>query len=168
LKEPKIIPYQKAYEIFLKQISILNSYAKRMGVRLLVENHVVVSSNLINGKNLLLLAAGSRELMDLYKSVNSDNFGFLVDLGHLKITAEILQFDPYSFIDELGTTVGAFHVSDNEGYDDSHSRFDEKAWFKNIVYKPDTIFIIESCNLESDEIKKCYTGLTNILRKKYA
>ena len=165
LKEPKLIPYQKACEIFLEHIISLNYYAKRKGVRLLVENHVVTSSNLINGKNLLLLAASSRELIDLYKSVNSDNFGFLVDLAHLKISAEILQFDPYSFIDELGATVGAFHVSDNEGYDDSHSRFDEKAWFKDLTYAPGTIFIIESCNLGIEEIKKCQTHLVTILKE---
>jgi len=168
VKKTEIMPYQEAYEIFLKKITILNEYARKKGVGLLIENHEVSPCNLTEGENALLLLPASQDLLKFYRDIDSDNLGFLVDLGHLKVTSTTLDFDPYEFVSDLSQHIRIFHLNDNNGYKDEHLKFNEYSWFKDIIYKfNDRIFVIESQGLEIEEIKECQSYLLNMLNGAY-
>ena len=51
----KIYNREKSFRLFLKRVNSLAKYAKKRGVKLLVENNVVTKKNLINKKNNPLL-----------------------------------------------------------------------------------------------------------------
>ncbi|MGA1870274.1 MAG: sugar phosphate isomerase/epimerase family protein [bacterium] len=166
ITNPSIIHYHKAYEIFLRNIKIINDYAQIKGIKLLIENHEISHYNLVNGKNSLFLLPTSEELLKFFKDVNSDNLGFLIDLGHLNVTAHSLKFEPEQFIIDLAPYITIFHLSGNDGSYDRHWKFDQDVWFKNIIPAfNDRIFVIESWKLEIEEIKECHACILDMLNK---
>lgn len=166
IKNPELFSYKKAAEIFRENIVALNKYAENKGIGLLVENHEVCQANIIDGKNLLFLMPTTRELAELYSYINSENFGFLIDVAHLKISANTLGFSKNDFIRDLGHTIRAFHISDNDGLLDTHCKFDENAWFKDIIGRNErSVFIIESRAMETDTIIGCIHSLEIMMRK---
>lgn len=106
----------------------LAAYAFSQGIRLLVENHVVSPANGPTGTRLLPMTR-AEELLNLLEAVNNPALGLLVDVGHLKVSAETLGFDPHLFLDLVAPHTVALHLSDNDGQRDSHSSFGSDAWF---------------------------------------
>ena len=162
---PGIIPYEKAYKTLVRNVIILNEYARSKGVGLLIENHEVSKDNLINGKNKLLLGSTAEELLTIYSDVDSNNFGFLIDVGHLKVTAKTFGFRTDDFVTHLGSKIKAFHISDNDGCADLHLKFDDSAWFKEIIGRFNGILVIESQNLKIEELLKCRDYLSGMSAK---
>ena len=141
--------YEKAYETFVESIKILADYSKSQNKKLLVENNVITRCNLINGKNELLLMVTADDLIRLYKDVARDNVGFLIDLGHLNVSAHTLHFDKCKFIDQIRDYIVAFHLSDNNGEEDQHLQFNESIWFMPLLRDfPFATKIIEVYNIE--------------------
>lgn len=119
----------KAHKCFIESLKYLCEYAEKNNLPLLIENNVVTTQNLVNGRNDLLLGATADELLQMLNEVNSPLLGLLVDMGHLKVTAKSLGFDRETFLTSLCKNVKAYHFSDNDGVADEHLEFDEKAWF---------------------------------------
>lgn len=150
---PRISP-EKAHKRFIESLRTLCNYAENKGIRLLVENNVVTRENLVNGQNILLLGANSEELLKILAEVNSPVLGLLVDMGHLKVTAESLGFDREQFLVRLSPHIKAFHLSDNDGAKDEHLEFNENAWFlQHLSNFPDATMILETQKTEIDKIR---------------
>ena len=128
----KLSTYGEAYQTLLESILCLNAHAKEAGVRFLIENQVIASDYRAGGSELILMVQ-SDELLRLIRDVDDNNFGLLVDLGHLKVTSETLGFDRKRFIDDVSPYIAAFHISDNDGRNDQHRPFTENAWFLPIL-----------------------------------
>lgn len=121
-------PRKEAYATFLDSVGDLVLYGKKLGVRFLVENNVVTKSNLRDGKNRYLLLADPEEIR-LCASDIGDDFGMLVDTGHLKVSAQSLGFDPVDAMAAIDHCTVAYHLSDNDGVRDSNGIFSADAWF---------------------------------------
>ncbi len=158
------IPYKMAYQNFVRNVKDLAGYARQKKIKLLVENNVVSPFNLIAGKNELLLLADALEAIQFYQDVGADNVLYLIDTGHVKVSANSLGFDAKEYLRKLCPYTGAFHLSDNNGRLDQNWSFDEQVWFRDVIREnKDKTFVIEAQGLEIDEIKKCYRNLENIL-----
>ena len=120
---------EEAYRIFLQSVHELTAHAAKNAVRLAIENNVLTRENAPQGKNSLLLMVEAEELLRLSEDVRSPYLGFLIDVGHLAVSARTLGFDPVQFLEMVGGKTLAFHLSVNDGRTDQNLPFDSTAWF---------------------------------------
>ena len=133
LEQRNLFSHDRAYQTFIESVRKLSEYATGKGVRLLLENHVLNKKNYLkfNHENPLLMVDATeikRVLSDLGGST-----GFLLDVGHLKVSGNTLGFDPTDAMIELNDLVEGYQLSDNDGITDQHENFDEKAWFADLL-----------------------------------
>jgi hypothetical protein len=60
----------------------------------------------------------------------------LIDVAHLKVSANSLKFEPSHMFDLCHERIDGYHLSDNNGLEDSNKPFDEDSWFWPYL-KPD-------------------------------
>jgi sugar phosphate isomerase/epimerase len=123
------IPKHEAKQIFVESIQMVSEYAENKNIKIAIENNVVAPFNLVDGKNELLLGVRSEELLELFEMTGKPNLFFLLDVGHLKISAHSLGFDPRLFIREVSEQVIGVHLSDNNFENDTHDPVSEAVWF---------------------------------------
>lgn len=153
-----------AHDIFVESLKWLCMIAASLGVKVLVENNVIAPFNLIDGKNRLGLCATAEDLLRTHAEVNAPNLGFLVDVGHLKVTANALNFDKQEFLDQVQDKVAAFHLSDNDGSADQNLPFSEDAWFlPRLVEFPRAVMILEAYRLQLAQIRACCAVIESAL-----
>ena len=80
-----------------------------------------------------------------------DKVGLLVDVAHLKVSANTLNFKPEQYLLKLNKYIKAYHLSDNNGLADENKISQTKVGFE--IYKDDAEF----CTLElrKSKFKKC-------------
>jgi len=120
---------EEAHEIMVESLQILAEHALKYHMSLAIENHVLAPFSLMNGKNRLLLGVTAQELLKIVAEVGGDNIGILIDVGHLKVSANTLGFSPYEFIKILSPNTIAVHLSDNNGDFDEHRVIRGDSWF---------------------------------------
>ena len=91
--------------------------------------------NSLDGQNKLLLMCELWEFERLFNEIRSDNLGILLDLGHLKINSNILNFDADEFISRLRDKTFAVHLHENNGRVDQHRCTKEGNWVLDMVDK---------------------------------
>lgn len=144
--------YERTYATLFESVKCLTDYAKERGVRFLIENNGLSSLGGKTGRKILPMLE-AKELLRLTEDIHDPNFGLLVDVGHLNVSARALGFDRHQFIDILAPHVVAFHLSDNDGVSDQHLPFSDSAWFlPRLRDFPNATIVIELSNLEIDQI----------------
>ena len=136
---------QKALDCFIDRASSLAEYAESKGVKLLVENNVLSGINYASfGENPLLMVEGSetQEIMDRSHS----NLGLLVDVAHLKVSANTLSFSATDYLDRFYSSVDAYHFSDNLGLEDTNNEITISSWFWPHVRKDADYYSVEVYN----------------------
>lgn len=144
------IPKKDAEIIFIENLQNLADFAALNGVELLIENNVAASFNLINGKNELLLGVTDDEINRILNKTSRNNLGILLDVGHLKVSANSLGFCPENFIRQLANMIKAIHLSDNNGQQDSHNPIHKKSWFWKPLLNytsPEITWILETYSI---------------------
>ena len=116
------------FEAFLDNVFDLADFAREHGVKLLVENNVLNKRNLelFNGNPLLLV---DPEELAYFASMMPENVGLLMDVAHLKVSANTLGFDMAQALRDLGQYTGAYHLSDNDGQEDTNGLISDMSWF---------------------------------------
>ena len=129
----------------------------------MIENNVLSKNNQIcfEGNPFLMCDADECE-----KVINScpENVKLLIDVAHLKVSSNSLNFDKIKFLDKCNHLAGGYHLSDNDGLSDSNDKFDNKSWFWDHIDRKKDYYSIEVYNLRNNEIKE----LINIVKNKYA
>jgi sugar phosphate isomerase/epimerase len=129
---------QKALDCFVARASKLAEYAEGKGVKLLVENNVLSKANYKSfGENPLLMV-DEDETYEIMSRSHS-NLGLLIDVAHLKVSANTLGFSAIDYLKNFYGSVSAYHFSDNLGLEDSNDEITEESWFwpyinKNLDY----------------------------------
>jgi sugar phosphate isomerase/epimerase len=114
--------------LFIESITSLTHLAKRLGVELLVENHVSNLQNLeVYGENVFLLSSLD-QILSFYNEYGADN-RLLLDVGHLKVSSNTLGFSKIEAFQTLHKRIGGYHLHDNDGVSDQHNAFGASAWF---------------------------------------
>lgn len=149
-----------AYGIFRDTVGELVTYGEGRGVRLGIENNVVAPFNLRHGKNAFLLMATAEEIVRLAKDIPSPRLGFLIDSGHLNVSARTLGFDRGAFLEAVRPRLLGWHLSDNDGTADSNRPFGGDAWFLPWVARsPGEMVVIEAYRLAPHQLDGCIAAV---------
>lgn len=129
-------PYEEAFETFVVSVRDLAARARKLGIRLAVENNVLSDYNVIEGANPFLLMCRAEEFLRFHELLDDDNVGILLDLGHLKVTARWLGFSAEAFVETVADRVFMFHVHENHGLKDEHLPLAPSSWALSVVCQP--------------------------------
>jgi len=108
----KIISADKAIEISANSLGILCDYAKKLDVKIAVENSNGFTENTFN--------YSIESFNEIFRKVSSRNLGVLIDIGHLNMAAKHFGFDKKDFIKKLQSKVLELHCHENHGMKDEH------------------------------------------------
>jgi sugar phosphate isomerase/epimerase len=128
------IPREAHWEAFIGALRMLVQEAEQQGVDLLVENNVTIASNIGPDGIPPLLCTAPEETGRMLKEISSSRFGMLLDIGHLKVSALSIGFDPEAFIRTVQTKLKAIHHNDNDGLVDNNKPCGPSYWF--LPYMP--------------------------------
>ena len=145
--------HKKSLDLFVKRLNNLANYAKKNNVKLLIENNVVTKKNLSRfDKNPFL--------MSHYKDAKKimigcrNRVGLLVDVAHLKVSANTLNFKPEEYLLKLNKYIKAYHLSDNNGLADENKNISNKSWFWKYIKTDAEFCTLELRNLNLKNVKK--------------
>ncbi|MGL3827320.1 TIM barrel protein [Candidatus Pelagibacter communis] len=149
----EILSKKKAETIFLKNIKILNKFAKKKKVKILIENNVINKKNLkVFGENPLLLT-NPIDILRFFKKTPKE-VGLLLDLGHLKVSAKTEKFNLRSALKKLNNIIEGYHLSENNSLEDQNKSFDKNVWFLNYLKKNLEYYTLEIYTDDLNKIKK--------------
>ncbi len=125
----KPVDFDESRHNFFQACQHAAGYAQEKGVDLLVENNVVAVYNCPEGVNCRYHFADLEELPLFIEFFKRNNVGVLLDVAHLKVSAQTLGFDPVEFVRQVRPFIRAVHLSDNNGREDENLPVSEKSWF---------------------------------------
>lgn len=152
--------YQSSFSTFKESVMKISDYAERRSVKVAVENNVLSEYNLIDGQNILLLMCELWEFERIFNELPSRNLGVLLDIGHLKVTSNLLNSDADEFIHKMEDKTIAVHVHENNGRVDAHRCLregDRSLTIVNGYFKNKDIPIILEC--KCSDIKELENAL---------
>jgi sugar phosphate isomerase/epimerase len=117
-----------ALDVFGDRVAVLAEEARREGVTLLVENNVINISNFETYSEDPLLLTDPDEIASFMERMPS-NVGLLIDVAHLKVSANTKSFDMIVAHEKLKSWVKGYHLSDNAGAADTNDPVSEESWF---------------------------------------
>lgn len=156
------ISLEKQKENYHESVSEILEYAKGKGIMIGVENHVVEKRNIDK-----LFLTNVEEFEDLFDRHKDDNLKLHLDLGHLKVSGNVLDFSVDELIKKFSDKVIAIHIHENDGEVDLHNGFDSNAYFlkylkefKNLKY-----IVIESWNQSDSNLDEMIRRLEDEVAK---
>jgi len=144
---------QAGLTTFIEQVTALAEYAQSQGVELLIENNVLSAGNYREFEGDPFLAATPQEALHVMQNTPA-NVSLLVDVAHLKVSAQTLGFDPAEMFRLCEPHIRAYHLSDNDGTRDSNESIRQDSWFWPYL-KPDLdYYTLEIYNVEPEAIQE--------------
>ena len=128
IKSNNLYNRDKSLERFIYSIKFLSKYASQYKIKLLVENNVITKSNLSKFESNPLLMTDIKNTGEIVKNFD-ENLFFLVDVAHLKVSANTLNFDAREYLEIFKDKIGGYHLSDNNGLVDSNKEISKSSWF---------------------------------------
>ena len=113
---------------FVGRVCSIATSAAGMGVSVMVENNVLSARNAAEFQGNPLLMCDPDECHQIMKQM-PNNVGLLIDVAHLKVSAQTLGFDPAVMFEKCNEWIVGYHLSDNDGLEDSNRPFAHDAWF---------------------------------------
>jgi len=138
---------------FIERVNILAKFAETKNITLLIENNVLSSNNFEEFKENILLMVDEPECTEIMNRV-SNNVKMLVDVAHLKVSSNSLNFDRISFLKKLDKWILAYHLSDNDGNSDSNEKIRLDSWFWPYIKSNLDYYSIEVYGEEPEELVK--------------
>lgn len=136
---------------FIERLNEIDIYAKTKGVKLLIENNVLSKKNFDEFGCDPFLMANEIDCLKIMKNT-SKNVELLIDLAHLKVSANSLGFDPIKFLNNTDKWIKAYHLSDNDGTKDSNEPISKNSWFWPYLKKDVFYHTLEVYNKTSHEL----------------
>jgi sugar phosphate isomerase/epimerase len=128
LGKHELLSRDKALEVFGDRIELLAQEAKREGVTLLIENNVINKQNFKSFGEDPLLLTHPDEITSFMKLVSS-NIGLLIDVAHLKVSANTRSFDMIEAHERVKKWIKGYHLSENNGDADTNDPVSPQSWF---------------------------------------
>lgn len=124
----RLFDRDECIDVFVRRVTRLAGIAANDGIALMIENNVLSARNAQEFPANPLLMCDPQECMEVMELLPPD-VKQLVDVAHLKVSANSLGFDPAGMFELCGDRIAGYHLSDNNGLEDSNKPFDELAWF---------------------------------------
>ena len=128
IKKRKLYDREKSIDLFLKRVSLISKRAENKGIKIMIENNVFSASSKSEFQENPLLMCDAEECLKIIKQVPK-NVKLLLDVAHLKVSANSLNFNPIEMMEKCNDYIGGYHLSDNNGLSDTNESFLEDAWF---------------------------------------
>ena len=128
IKNNNLYDRDKSLKRFIHSIKFLSKYASKYKIKLLVENNVITKSNISKFESNPLLMTDIKSTEEIVKNFD-ENLFFLVDVAHLKVSANTLNFDAREYLEIFKDKIGGYHLSDNNGLVDSNKEISKSSWF---------------------------------------
>ena len=142
----------KYLEIFLESVGIINSYAKLHGVKLLLENNVLINEN-FKSNIIPFFCTESTGILSIFNQIKDNNVGLLLDTAHLKVSCNTLGLSVFKEFEKIQHLVRGIHHSDNDGKYDTNSLLNSNYWFLDFIKDfKDYPNVIEVKNISIREI----------------
>lgn len=148
-----------------KSIKELCNFAATKGMTFGVENLFPPKE----GKNFSILCSYEEIEFVLKTFSGYNNFGVLLDLGHAKISGNLLGFDPLTFAKNLYENfrdqILGYHISENDGFSDLHVLPPLNSWmieFLRDFGNPWLPITIEARNSRLEDVIEFYHSLSII------
>jgi len=149
------IDREAAYQLMIQSVREVADYAATRGKSLVLENNVISPVYLAKAPANPLLMTSAAEIVRFMGDIERDNVGFLIDMGHAKVSATALGFNAHDFLDQVAPYVSALHLSDNDGREDQNLPFDDSAWFyPRLKDFRDMPWVIEAYEMPDDTMKR--------------
>jgi sugar phosphate isomerase/epimerase len=149
----RAIPLEQALDIFVETVRELARHAQRWGVDLLLENNVLSKAN---AGRVELLGVTPEDILLILQRIDCSNVGLLLDVAHLKVSANSMAFDMCAAAARLAPFVRCFHLSDNDGNADTNEIVSSGAWFWEPILPNVTqqaIWVLEAYDLSLHAIR---------------
>ena len=118
----------QSIELFVSRVSKLAELAKKADITLMIENNVLSAKNAAEFPTNPLLMCDPQECDKVIKLMPA-NVSLLIDVAHLKVSANSLRFKPSYLLYLCNERIAGYHLSDNDGLEDSNMPFAADAWF---------------------------------------
>jgi sugar phosphate isomerase/epimerase len=152
----------QAVEQFVQAVNSLAKLAATQNVQLLIENNVCSPRNFEHFQADPFLLSDPNGVDELFQHLEPE-VGMLLDVAHLKVSANTLGYHTDKFVAQCHELIGAYHLSDNCGTVDSNQPFDEASYFWEYlksdldyysveVYNEDNMKLIELSNLVREKL----------------
>ncbi|MBL8629839.1 MAG: sugar phosphate isomerase/epimerase [Rhodospirillaceae bacterium] len=142
-----------AYQLMIQSVREVADYAAANGKELLLENNVISPVYLKKAPLNPLLMTNAEEIVRFMTDVDRPNVGFLIDVGHTKVSATALNYDAHKFLDTVEAYIRALHLSDNDGQEDQNLPFNAESWFAaRLKDFADLPMVIEAYELADDQM----------------
>jgi len=128
IKDRSLFDITESKNWFLERVNSLSDRARELGVDLLIENNVLSQRNSLEYETPPFLMLTSSDCIEIMHQT-PDNVNMLVDVAHLKVSAKSLGFSPIDFLKQCDPWIVAYHLSDNDGKEDSNSKVEANSWF---------------------------------------
>lgn len=153
-----------ATALMVRSVREVADYAAKHGKALVLENNVISPVYLAKAPLNPLLMTDADEIVAFMAEVDRPNVGFLIDMGHTKVSATALGFEAHTFLDRVAPYVSALHLSDNDAQEDQNLPFGAEAWFyprlKEFRHVP---WVIEAYALTDDAMLRQRDLLEGVL-----
>lgn len=124
----KPIPYKQSLKLFIDTAIKLEKYANKFKIELLWENNVASSTNRFDCERTPYLFSDIKFLKELENDHWWKNALILLDMGHLKVSANTLKYSVEEFMERIAEKVVHIHASDNDGLADTNQPLTENSF----------------------------------------
>jgi sugar phosphate isomerase/epimerase len=147
-----INPRDKSMDLFISRVNKLSEYAESKNVKLMIENNVLSQKNYLEFGDCPLMMVELEETAEIMEKTN-ENVGLLIDVAHLKVSAQTLGFSGQEYLQEFKSSASAYHFSDNNGLADDNNPVTEKSWFWPFINKDLDYYSLEIYENDGDLLK---------------
>ena len=119
----------------------------------MIENNVLSHNNYQEFRDNPLLMVDQKETEEIIKKTD-DNVGLLIDVAHLKVSANTLGFSAEKYLMNFKEIVKAYHFSDNQGLEDSNDMISNDSWFWPYINTNLDYYSLEIYNASAQVLKQ--------------
>ena len=161
IKKRKLTNRVKSLDLFLESLNKISKFAQESDINIMVENNVLSRNNLLQFGESPLLMCDLDETLKIMKN-SPKNINLLIDVAHLKVSSNSLNFDPSEYFLKCNDFIKGYHLSDNNGLSDTNSIIDESSWFWKFLKKDLNYYSLEIYGESIDTLK----NIKNLCQKK--
>lgn len=154
LDNTKIFIKNKSDIKFYSNLRKLIIYSKKRGIKIFIENNVITKKNLNLYKINPLMFCTSSDFNIIRKKFSKDSLGFLLDIGHLKVSSKTLKKNFYEELKKIVPMTDALHLSDNDGISDLNEPLKRKSKIWSILRKKYNFITLEIYKKNAELLKK--------------
>lgn len=166
IENKKLYDRKEALKVFIDRLNTVSERAKKLGVSLLIENNVLSKKNLYEFKSNPFLMVDKDECNYVMRQT-PNNIGLLLDFGHLKVSSKTMCFNPVKFLHECNEWICGYHLSDNNGSEDSNNKVTENSWFWSYLKTNLNYYSLEVSDISNGDFLEQTILSKKFIEKKY-